>query len=174
MSSSMENNNEPVSEYEKNLELLRTTRFFSAVPLDAVQALAYFCRRAAYQDGGLVFRQDETDHHFYYILEGEAELLRQGPEAEKVVGRYGPGETLGGLAMLAGKQRLFSLRAAKNLICLVISREKLLGVCTKSPEFAKKLMISLARNVIEWEERRLAENEAKGVNCLSGVGVSLI
>lgn len=147
-----------VCEFEQNLAILRDLPLFREVPLESMQALAYLCKRLRYKAGDLIFAQNEEDHQAYYFLEGEAELLRSANGEERVVGHYGPGAFVGGLTLLADVRRLFSLRAATGVHCIVISRRKLPSDPAKAGAFLQAYGRAITQSIVDWESALLAES----------------
>lgn len=161
------------SEYQANMEILRQIPLFSVLPIEALKVLAYFCVRENYVEGDIVFQQEESDSNAYFILAGSAVLIHRRNGVDEVLKRYGEGDFLGGLSLLCGMKRLFSLRAEGRLSCVVLSREKFQKLWEQYPEISKRLIEGLSASIYQWEQRLLA-SEQKCPTCLESSGITLV
>lgn len=73
--------------------------------------------------GETIVRQGEPGSRFYVITQGEADVLKSDPDGERVVGRLGPGQYFGELALLRGGRRNATVRAATPVEVLALSRQ---------------------------------------------------
>ena len=161
-------------EFQENLDLLRQTYFFSALPLDSLKVLAYICTREIYKPGEAIFRQGEEDSYAYFIISGTANLIRRQGEEERRISQYGPGDFLGGLALLSQTHRLFSLIAETRVSCLLLARDKFKSTSTQFPEIMPKIMKAVAENIHAWEERFLGDHNPNCTACQHRIGVTVI
>ena len=175
MSSSMEKGQaSDTSEFQENLEILRQMDFFSALSLQALKVFAYLFTREIFKPDDHLFHQDDNDGKAFHIISGTAEVVREDERGESVLYEYGDGEFLGGLALLGDMRRLFSLRAATDMTCLVMSREKFTKALEQFPELIPKVLESMVDRIRSWEERLILDPDGLCDNCRKKVGVSLI
>ncbi|XP_055335196.1 cAMP-dependent protein kinase regulatory subunit-like isoform X2 [Paramacrobiotus metropolitanus] len=86
-----------------------------------------------YNDGDIVIRQGQKGDDFFIIIEGNAVVLQhpEGKENEEVVvGKLGPADYFGEIALLYDKPRAATVRADGILKCVKLDRprfERLLG-----------------------------------------------
>ncbi|CAK1586171.1 unnamed protein product [Parnassius mnemosyne] len=100
----------------------------------------------SFNDGEIIVRQGEPGNDFYIIVEGTAVVLQQrgasgaggvggagGAGSEAVeVGRLGPSDYFGEIALLLDRPRAATVRAAGPLKCVKLDRarfERVLGLC---------------------------------------------
>ncbi|XP_049874066.1 cAMP-dependent protein kinase type I regulatory subunit isoform X2 [Pectinophora gossypiella] len=90
----------------------------------------------SFTDGETIVRQGEPGNDFYIIVEGTAVVLQQrGGAAEGAaveVGRLGPSDYFGEIALLLDRPRAATVRAAGPLKCVKLDRarfERVLGLC---------------------------------------------
>ncbi|XP_038223281.1 cAMP-dependent protein kinase type I regulatory subunit isoform X2 [Zerene cesonia] len=90
----------------------------------------------SFNDGETIVRQGEPGNDFYIIVEGTAVVLQQrGGEAEGAaveVGRLGPSDYFGEIALLLDRPRAATVRADGPLKCVKLDRarfERVLGLC---------------------------------------------
>lgn len=90
----------------------------------------------SFTDGETIVRQGEPGNDFYIIVEGTAVVLQQrngqaeGSAVE--VGRLGPSDYFGEIALLLDRPRAATVRAAGPLKCVKLDRarfERVLGLC---------------------------------------------
>lgn len=174
MNSSEKNENNPCSELEENLEILRQTYFFSGLPLEALKIFAYLCTRENFKKDEYIFRQQEDDGRAFYIITGSASLERDDNGGAREIRDCNVGEFLGGLTLLGEVRRLFSLRASEDTICLVLEREKFTKALKQFPDIMPRIFKAVAKNIDSWEERFLAERADMCGECMKNLGVSLI
>jgi CRP-like cAMP-binding protein len=174
MSSLEKNNLTPSSEFQENLEILRQTYFFSGLPLETLKIFAYLCTREIFRQGEHIFRQDEDDGQAFYILDGQAMLVRTDNEKTIEIRDYEAGEFLGGLTLLGETRRLFSLKSVTDTTCLVLNRGKFLKTMEQFPNLLTKICNAVAQNIDTWEDRFLSDRGDQCGGCMSRLGVTLI
>jgi len=162
------------TEFQQNLEILRRIRFFSGLPLEALKVLAYLCTRERFKAGDRLFQQDEDDGQAFYILSGKVSLLRAQEDQEDTVRTFEQDSFLGGLSLLGPMRRLFSLKAATEVTCLILTREKFTKAMTQFSACIPKIMEAIVHNVRLWEERQLLDHTRVCTECLHRAGVSLV
>ncbi|XP_045766843.1 cAMP-dependent protein kinase type I regulatory subunit isoform X2 [Maniola jurtina] len=94
----------------------------------------------SFSDGETIVRQGEPGNDFYIIVEGTAVVLQQrggsaggaGAQEAVEVGRLGPSDYFGEIALLLDRPRAATVRAAGPLKCVKLDRarfERVLGLC---------------------------------------------
>jgi CRP-like cAMP-binding protein len=162
-------------EFRQNLDLLRGIDFFASLPIGPLKVLAYLCSRERYAPAETLLAAGDDDGQALYIIKGEAELVRIcGDSACNVVRRYGQGAFIGGLALLAPMPRLFALRAASELHCLMVTRAQFSRVMEQYPELTPRILRNVVARVRDWERSLLREGELQGEVCQQTLGVSLL
>lgn len=156
-------------EFKEFLSLLRRIYFFAQLPLDALKVFAYLCTKERFRAGDALIRQGEDDGQAFYILEGEARLLREEADGETEIRTLGPETFFGGMSLLTESPRLFTLRAESEMSCLVLNRKRFLRTLEQFPDVSPRLMAAIVEQIHSWESQRLAGGEA-----ISKAGVSLI
>lgn len=161
-------------EITDNISILREIHFFASLPLEVVKLFAYLCTRECFKAGDFLFRQGDDDACAYYSLTGEMELHRQDSGGEKVLRRYPERSFFGSLSLLSPMPRLFSLKAATDLCCLVLTREKFTKILEQFPEIQPKIISSIVQRMLKWEKQVLKELEANLGSCQHSIGISLL
>lgn len=175
MNSNLEKNDTCAScEYEENLGILRQIDFFSGLPLEATKLFAYLCSRERFNLGDFLFRQDEEEGRAYYIISGTASLLQGRNDEEVQIRTYGEGEFIGRLSLMVNERRLFSLKAATDVNCLTLSREKFDTALKQFPDQLPKMIQVIGKDIHKWEKRFLKERTGDCSSWMKKMGVSLV
>jgi CRP-like cAMP-binding protein len=174
MNLSGRNNSNPASELEQNLEFLRQTYFFSGIPLEALKVFAYLCTREKFKSGEYLFREGEDDGQAFYIIEGNAVLEYKRDDETVKIRDCVSGEFLGGLTLVGEMRRLFSLKAAEDTVCLILSREKFAKAMAQFADLMPRIFKALVTGIENWETRFLADRTDKCGDCMARLGVSLL
>jgi CRP/FNR family transcriptional regulator, cyclic AMP receptor protein len=162
------------SELDQNLELLRQTYLFSSVPLEALKVFAYLCSREKFKAGEYLFRQGEDDGQAFYIISGHAVLERKEGDTVREIRQCHEGEFMGGLSLMGSLQRLFSLRATSDIICLILARETFTRTLSQFQDLLPALIKALVGGVDGWEKGFLSKRADHCGECLQNLGVSLL
>jgi CRP-like cAMP-binding protein len=162
------------SEITDNIGILREVHFFGSLPLEVVKLFAYLCTRERFKAGDFLFHRGDDDGCAYFTISGEVELLRQDKGAEAPLRRYPEGCFFGSLSLMGPMPRLFSLRAATDLNCLVLTREKFTKITEQFPEITPKIISSIVNRILKWEKQALKELEGDLAKCQHGIGISLL
>ena len=161
-------------EFQENLNILRETYFYSALPLEVLKVLTYLCTRETFKPGDHLFSQDDDDGQAFYIISGKVQLTYSDESGEKIVREYDPEVFIGGLALMGAMRRLFTLQALTDTTCLVLTREKFLRAMAQFPDQMPKIFKALVERICIWEERFLVAVNEKCEACRQKIGVSLI
>ncbi len=90
--------------------------------------------RAHFEPGQVVFRQGEMGNKVYVVISGEVEVVQEDPGArETVIGRVGPGEFFGEMALIQNVPRTAPARVLTDLDVLVMQRGAFMSLFTHLP-----------------------------------------
>ncbi|GAB7081303.1 cyclic nucleotide-binding domain-containing protein [Megalodesulfovibrio paquesii] len=162
------------SELQRNLDQYRQTWLFSGLALEPLKLLAYLSTRETLKPGEVLFHRGELPTALVVVLEGSlhAHALADAPEPgtrqPDVV--FGPGDCVGGLALLGKEPHNYTVVAAGPLTYLTLGREKLQRAMQQYPDIGAKLCEALATRVSQWDrsaQDALARQETR-------LGVSLL
>ena len=162
------------SEFQNNLDQYRQTWLFSGLPMEPLKLLAYLSTRETLKPGEALFHRGELPTALAVVLEGSlhahavAEVPASGARTPEVV--LGPGDCVGGLALLGKEAHNYTVVAAEPLAYLTLTRDKLQRAMQQYPEIGLKLCEALATRISQWDrgaQEALARQEAR-------LGVSLL
>jgi CRP/FNR family transcriptional regulator, cyclic AMP receptor protein len=106
--------------------------------------------------GDVIYDAGQAGEALFVIQAGHVELTRSGPEGERVVARYGPGEFFGEIAVLLGRPRTTRAVAGGDARVLQLDRATFESMCVDRPEIALRVIQRLAQRAIELEQRLTA------------------
>jgi CRP-like cAMP-binding protein len=98
--------------------------------------------------GDVVFAEGDTGHEMYGVVSGSIEL-RHG---DKVVGRAGPEETFGELAIIDAAPRALTAVAVEPSEIVAINEHMFLFLVHETPTFALQVMRSLSHMIRDLDE----------------------
>jgi CRP-like cAMP-binding protein len=97
--------------------------------------------------GAFAFRAGEPSAALVFVAHGTLHLV--GREGGAPLAEAGPGDTLGGLALLVSGEHLVSALAATDVELLQLTREAFEELQRARPRTALKLTLALARDLTE-------------------------
>jgi hypothetical protein len=108
------------------LELLRSTPIFAALPATTLEQLASSLAPVSVPAGQVVFRQGEAGDRFYVIAEGEVEVSIDGAATAEL----GPGDFFGEIALLRDVPRTATVTARTALSAFTLERDEFIAAVT--------------------------------------------
>jgi len=96
-------------------------------------------------DESVLINEDTTPTHLYFIVDGAARVERQG----RSIGLVGPGDFLGEMSYLTGKEATATVRAITPMRCLSFERDGLRQHLTRNPEVRHALEAGFNRNLVD-------------------------
>lgn len=100
-----------------------------------------------FDEGDILFEENETSFHFFIIQEGEVEVFKSGPNGAVVLAKLGPGNSLGEFAMLDRKPRSASARALTAVTVAQVSPEAYDRLLEDLPDWAVSVMRALVERL---------------------------
>ena len=132
---------------QQEFELLRQVRFFSDIEPAKLKLLAFMSQRVGFDDGKIVCRQGDPGDAAYLIIDGEADIVLEGPAGPLTVATLGANDIVGEMAILSGAPRNATVRAKGRLTALKIGKEPFLRMVREFPSMAVSIMIELAHRL---------------------------
>jgi CRP-like cAMP-binding protein len=132
---------------QQEFELLRRVPFFAEIEPAKLKLLAFMSQRVGFDDQKCVVRQGDPADAAYLIIEGEAEVVLEGPAGPFTVATLHANEIFGEIAILCNAPRNATVRAKGRLIALRISKEPFLRMVREFPSMAVSIMQELAHRL---------------------------
>jgi small-conductance mechanosensitive channel/CRP-like cAMP-binding protein len=140
-------------EFERRVQAIRRTELFASLPASEQEALALHLVHAPFAAGDVMTRQGAVAHWLYLIVEGEANVLVDGPGGQVQVSTLRSGDFFGEMGMLTGEARRATVVASTAVECYRLDKAGFAQVLRDRPE--------LAHEVAAIAERRNAESAAR-------------
>lgn len=131
------------------LDHLGRVPLFAACNRRELQKIARAADELTIEQGRTLVEQGTTGHEAFVIVEGQADVRRNG----RKVARLGPGDHFGELALLDGGPRTASVEAATPLRVLVLGQREFGALIDDVPGLAHKMLSNLAQRVRELDQR---------------------
>jgi CRP/FNR family cyclic AMP-dependent transcriptional regulator len=131
------------------IDHLASVSLFSACSKKELQAVARASDQVDLAEGRALCEQGSIGREAFIILEGTAEVKRNG----KKVATLKAGDTFGELALLDHGPRTATVTATTPLKVLVIGAREFAGVIDEVPPIAHKLLMALAALVRELDTK---------------------
>ena len=131
-----------------DVERLRRLELFGELDHHDLSMLTHHVGEVTLSEGELLFEQGSIPYEMFLIEEGTAEATVD----DIVVGRIGPGDVVGEIALIRFQRRMATVRVTSPIRALTVSAEDLQLIEEEMPEIARTL-----RSIMAARER---ENEA--------------
>ncbi|MGZ4146753.1 MAG: cyclic nucleotide-binding domain-containing protein, partial [Actinomycetota bacterium] len=131
------------------LELLRGIPIFSPLTPPAIERLLAHLVRVEAHPGDVVIREGDPGDRFYVIDAGEVEVTTGG----RLVGRRGPGEYVGEIALLRNVPRTATVTALTEVTLFALERDVFLSAITGHPRSHDMAQERIERDLDELRQR---------------------
>ena len=133
------------------IDHLASVSLFSACSKKELQAVARASDQVDLAAGRTLCEQGSIGREAFVILEGKAEVKRNG----RKVATLGPGSAFGELALLDGGPRTATVVADTDLSVLILTRPEFAGLLDEVPGLARKLLQGLAGRLREADSKAI-------------------
>jgi CRP-like cAMP-binding protein len=138
---------------DQEVELLRNIPLFAKVDPAKLKLLAFASERAVFAPGETLFHQGDPGDAAYIIMEGEAEVLINGPSGPITVATIGKNDFVGEIAILCDVPRTATIRSRTALTTLRITKDLFLRMLMDFPAIAIEVTRVLAQRLEHTTER---------------------
>lgn len=116
---------------------MRRLELFAALSDIQLYQVLYHTKTLEFAAKETIFRKDEPGDSFYVVQNGRVEARVPGfLGLSKVVGRMGPGDFFGELALLLKQPRSATAVCVEKTVCFSLARPDLEQLMRKSPDIA--------------------------------------
>ena len=124
-------------------EHLKKIPLFAGISHAQLQRIANGVKERTYDRGAAIVSAGEPGHGFYLIVEGEAEVKRDG----RTIRKLGPGDYFGELALIRETPRTATVVAKDPTTCLALTQWDFKGILDANPAIAIRLLETVASRV---------------------------
>jgi CRP/FNR family cyclic AMP-dependent transcriptional regulator len=132
---------------QQEFEVLRRVPFFAEIEPSKLKLLAFMSERAGFDDGKILFHQGDPGDAAYLILDGQADIVLEGPSGPVTVATLGTNDIVGEMAILCNAPRNATVRAKGRLVALRIAKDPFMRMVREFPNMAVSIMQELAHRV---------------------------
>jgi CRP/FNR family cyclic AMP-dependent transcriptional regulator len=142
---------------KRGRELLGTVWLFERCSNRELDLLQEAATEMEFPTGKALTTQGETGRHFMVIVEGEAEVSRDGTQ----IARLGPGSFFGEMSLLDGQPRTATVTTREPTRVLMITTAAFNGALATMPSVDRKMLTVLAARLRDIEARYVPANERR-------------
>jgi CRP/FNR family cyclic AMP-dependent transcriptional regulator len=128
---------------DAKVELIRHVPLFSSCSRRELAEVAAITDEVDLPAGKELTRQGERGREFFVLVEGTAEVLRDG----KSVNTLGPGDFFGEIALVSRAPRTATVKATSPVRALVTTERSFRSLLRTSPEIQNKVLQALAERL---------------------------
>lgn len=125
---------------DAKVELIRGTPLFAECTRKELEALAAVADELPLPAGKTLTKQGETGREFMVLVEGTADVVRNG----RRINQLGPGDFIGEIALLTGSPRTATVTATSDVLLLVLTARAFRRVVDRSPSVQDRIVAALA------------------------------
>lgn len=100
-----------------------------------------------FHDKQLLIKEGEIQQKIYWITEGEVYVTRKVGEKYRVMATLGKGELIGEMSFFDKSVRSATVIAKGDVQTLEFSKENFADIYAASPQWSRRLMVSLAKRI---------------------------
>jgi CRP-like cAMP-binding protein len=120
-------------------DLLKKVPLFSSLSKRHLREIGKHADQVQVGTGKVLAEQGKTGWEFFFIVEGEARVKKDG----KVIGHLSGGDFFGEISLIDGKPRIASVTAETDMTALVVHKTSFDYLLNRIPGLQKKILISL-------------------------------
>lgn len=128
---------------------LKKVPLFVGISDAQLQRIANGVKERRFEPGASIISAGAAGHGFYLIVQGRAEVERDG----RTVRTLGPGDYFGELALVREAPRSATVIAKEPTTCLALTRWDFKGILDANPQIAIRLLETVAARIHEDETR---------------------
>jgi CRP/FNR family transcriptional regulator, cyclic AMP receptor protein len=124
---------------------LKRATVFSVLSNEQLERMADAATETEHPVGEALTEQGVIGHRFHLILDGTAEVERDGEH----IADLGRGDFVGELGLLGGGPSTATVRATRPIRCLTLQREAFWEVLEKEPAIALRILEVVSRRMVQ-------------------------
>jgi CRP/FNR family transcriptional regulator, cyclic AMP receptor protein len=129
---------------DTKVEALARAPIFEGLSKQELGELAKVTEDLDFAPGKVFCTQGEVASDFFVIMEGEAEVTRDGTK----VAVHGPGDFFGEIALVEDVPRTATVTATSPVRCFVVHRGRFTRLLDEQPEVERKVLRALAKRLV--------------------------
>ena len=130
---------------------LQQVTLFAACSRKDLQTLSHRSEDRWVPAGTTIVKEGDDGNEFFVILDGTAQVSRQG----RKIATLGPGNGFGELALLESARRNATVVADTDMELVVLGEHEFEGLLDEAPGFARKMLAATAHRLHEADARAI-------------------
>ena len=127
----------------EKVKLVRHVPLFSQCTKRELTEIAGIADEIDLRDGKVLIREGERGREFFVLLDGSAEVTKDG----RHINTLGPGDFFGEIALISNSPRTATVTATSPVHTLVITDRSFRRLLDESPEIQRKVLVALAERL---------------------------
>jgi CRP/FNR family transcriptional regulator, cyclic AMP receptor protein len=129
--------------HNQKVDLIRKVPLFSRLSKTELKDLAMLADEIDLRDGKEMTRQGHPGREFFVLLEGTADVRKNG----RKINTLGPGDFFGEIALVSREPRTATVTATSPVRTLVITDRSFRRLLDESPQVKNKVMEAMAKRL---------------------------
>jgi CRP/FNR family transcriptional regulator, cyclic AMP receptor protein len=129
--------------HNQKVDLIRKVPLFSRLSKSELRDLAMLADEIDLRDGKEMTRQGAAGREFFVLLEGTADVRKNG----RKINTLGPGDFFGEIALVSREPRTATVTATSPVRTLVITDRSFRRLLDESPQVKTKVMEAMAKRL---------------------------
>jgi CRP/FNR family transcriptional regulator, cyclic AMP receptor protein len=129
--------------HNQKIDLIRKVPLFSRLSKPELRDLAMLADEIDLRDGKEMTRQGHPGREFFVLLEGTADVRKNG----RKINSLGPGDFFGEIALVSREPRTATVTATSPVRTLVITDRSFRRLLDESPQVKTKVMEAMAKRL---------------------------
>ena len=128
---------------DTKISLIKQVPLFASLPKSQLAQIASIAEEIDLPEGAVLTRQGESGREFFVLVDGEAEVRRNGRKRATIRS----GDFFGEIALVSDRPRTATVTATKPVKLLVITAASFRSVLLRTPEIGLKILAAFAERM---------------------------
>jgi CRP/FNR family transcriptional regulator, cyclic AMP receptor protein len=127
----------------EKVELIKKVPLFAGCSKGELEEIAHIADEIDLAEGKEMTREGSRGREFFVLLEGEADVTKNGSSINKL----GSGDFFGEIALVSDSPRTATVTATSPVRALVITDRSFRRLLDEQPEIQRKVLVALAKRL---------------------------
>jgi CRP/FNR family cyclic AMP-dependent transcriptional regulator len=127
----------------EKVELIKKVPLFANCSKGELEEIAHIADEIDLNEGKEMTREGSRGREFFVLLEGEADVSKDG----RSINKLGSGDFFGEIALISDSPRTATVTATSPVRTLVITDRSFRRLLDESPEIQRKVLVALAERL---------------------------
>jgi CRP/FNR family cyclic AMP-dependent transcriptional regulator len=127
----------------QKVELIKRVPLFASCSKHELEEIAHIADEIDLSEGKEMTREGSRGREFFVLLEGDADVTKNGQSINKL----GAGDFFGEIALVSDTPRTATVTATSPVRALVITDRSFRRLLDESPEIQRKVLVALAERL---------------------------